>query len=164
SLKDAHTVLLESSGREVTARTILIAVGGVPNRPDIPGAELAIVSDDVFHMKAVPKHMVVVGGGFIACEFAQVFRGLGAEVELVQRGGRALRGSDADVRAQVTEAMKHRGVHVPTHVTLESIARDEATGLLVCACSNGRSVETDVGLMAIGRSPATEGLGLENAG
>jgi glutathione reductase (NADPH) len=164
TLAGPHEIRLEQSGRTVTAEKILIAAGGAPNRPDIPGAELAVVSDDVFHLKSVPRHIVVVGGGFIACEFAQVFRGVGAEVDLVYRGDIVLRGFDDDIRTQVTEAMKQQGVHVHTHATLERIARDEATGRLTCAVSDGRAIKTDMVLMAIGRSPAVQGLGLENAG
>ncbi len=161
TLEDAHTIRLEQSDRTVTAEKILIAVGGVPNRPDIPGAELAIVSDDVFRMGEAPRHMVVVGGGFIACEFAQAFRGYGAEVALVYRGDIVLRGFDGDVRTHVTEAMRLQGVHVHTHAELTSIAREN--GRLVCTLSDDRRIETDVVLMAIGRSPATQDLGLDRA-
>jgi glutathione reductase (NADPH) len=163
ALTDAHTVKLQS-GKTFTARHILIATGGMPNRPDIPGGELAILSEDIFQMKSVPRHITVVGGSFIACEFAQVFRGFGSEVTIVYRGDIVLRGFDDDVRTQVTEAMKLQDVHIYTHAEVQAIERNESTGRLVCQVSDGRRIETDLVLMAVGRTPATNGLGLETAG
>jgi len=161
-LEDAHTVRLTKSGKTVTADKILIAVGGRPNEPEIPGADLAMISDDVFHMTEVPKHMTIIGGGFIACEFAQVFRGLGADVCMIYRGDIVLRGFDDDVRTQVTETMKKTGIHLYTHATLDAI--EEKDGRLVCTVNGGPTIETDSVLMAIGRHPWTDGLGLEAAG
>jgi len=162
---DAHTLRLKKSGKTVTAKKILIAVGGRPWRPDeaeLPGVEYTITSNEVFELEALPMSMLVAGGGYIAVEFAHVFAGLGTEVTLVYRGETVLRGFDEDVRLAVHEGLKDAGVRVITNTIFERIEKTE-DGL--CAhMSNGHSVTTDVVLMAVGREANTAGLGLDRAG
>ena len=165
---DAHTIRLLPSGKTVTADKILIAVGGTPWRPtpeELPGVEHTITSDGVFQLKSLPKHMVIAGGGYIACEFAHVFAGLGVETCLVYRGETVLRGFDMDVRTAVHEGLKEAGVRVITNTVFESIEKtDNADAPLNLKLTNGISLDADVIMMAVGRRPLIEGLGLENAG
>lgn len=116
-LKDGHTVEL-STGEVKTARTILVATGGRPVRPDIPNAGLAMVSDDIFHLEDLPKSILIVGGGYIACEFACILHGLGVEVTQYYRGAQILRGFDDEARGLIAEAMIERGIklHVGTNI------------------------------------------------
>lgn len=162
---DAHTLRLTGSGKTVTAEKILIATGGTPWRPDdLEGIEHTITSNEVFHLKELPKRMVVAGGGYIAVEFAGVFAGLGVETCLVYRGETVLNGFDWDVRLHVHEALKRKGVRVVTQTTFDKIEKDEETGELTISLSTGDEIKTDVCLMAVGRRPAVEGLGLEKVG
>lgn len=165
---DAHTIKLLPSGKTVTADKILIAVGGTPWRPtseELPGVEHTITSDGVFQLKSLPKHMVIAGGGYIACEFAHVFAGLGVETCLVYRGETVLRGFDMDVRTAVHEGLKEAGVRVITNTVFESIEKTQnADAPLHLKLTNGISLDADVIMMAVGRRPLIEGLGLENAG
>mmetsp|Transcript_23944 Transcript_23944/g.43634 ORF Transcript_23944/g.43634 Transcript_23944/m.43634 type:complete len:488 (-) Transcript_23944:193-1656(-) len=108
-LKDANTVEL-STGETKTARKILIATGGHPVRPDIPNADLGIVSDDIFHLDQLPKSILIVGGGYIACEFACIFNGLGVEVTQYYRGAQILRGFDDEARGLIAESMREQGI------------------------------------------------------
>lgn len=162
-IEGPHTVRLVGSGRTVTAERILIATGGRPSVPaDLPGVEHALVSDDVFHLPELPKRILVVGGGYIAVEFAGVFNGLGVETTQLYRGPRLLRGFDEDVRAHVTDEVARRGVNLVLdahHVAIEKTS----TGL-VSRLNTGATIETDVILFATGRDPYTAGLGLERAG
>ncbi|WP_353256109.1 glutathione-disulfide reductase [Hyphomonas sp.] len=164
-LVGAHTLRLVKSGKTVTAAKILIATGGRPWQPsaqELPGVEHTITSNEVFHMETLPKRMLIVGGGYIAVEFAHVFAGLGVEVTLVYRGDTVLRGFDEDVRVAVHEGLKESGVCVITGTVLERIEKRE-DGL--CAnMTNGHAVIADVVLMAVGREANTAGLGLEAAG
>jgi glutathione reductase (NADPH) len=160
---DAHTLKLVKSGRTVTARKILIATGGSPVMPkDVAGIELAISSNEMFHLDAIPEHIVIIGGGYIAVEFAGIMNGLGARVCLVYRGETVLRGFDDDVRTHVHEELKRKGVKVVTKASPTSIVRDG--GKLKVSLSNGESVTADKVLFAVGREPHTQGLGLEKAG
>jgi len=161
-LEDAHTVRLAGSDRTLRAQKILIATGGTPIRPELENGDLGILSNDVFHLREVPRRVVVAGGGYIACEFADVFRGLGAEVCLVYRRDVILRGFDDDVRTHVTEGMKRNGVRIVTHATIDSMARRD-DGTIDVALSNGAELEADTVLFAIGRRPNTDGLGLDRA-
>lgn len=165
---DAHTIKLVPSGKTVTADKILIAVGGTPWRPtpeELPGVEHTITSDGVFQLKSLPKHMVIAGGGYIACEFAHVFAGLGVETCLVYRGETVLRGFDMDVRTAVHEGLKEAGVRVITNTVFESIEKTEETDApLHLKLTNGIALDADVIMMAVGRRPLIEGLGLESAG
>ncbi len=159
---DAHTVRLTKSDKEITAETILIAVGGYPWRPDIPGIEHTIVSDDVFHLKTLPKRLLVIGGGYIACEFAGVFAGMGSQVIQAYRGGRLLNGFDAEVRDEVAKVQLNNGIDARFNITPTKV--EKTAGGLITTFDDGTKIGTDVVLMATGREPATASLGLENAG
>ncbi|MGE5501471.1 MAG: FAD-dependent oxidoreductase, partial [Ignavibacteriales bacterium] len=111
-LKDAHTVEILGKDQTVTADKILIATGGRPVRPDVPGAEHAITSEEAFHLDSLPKSILVVGGGYIAVEFAGIFAGLGSEVTLLYRGPNILRGFDDDVRTHLAAEMEKRGIKI----------------------------------------------------
>ena len=162
---DEHTLRLTETGKTITADKILIATGGTPWRPDdLEGVEHTVTSNEVFHLKELPKRMVVAGGGYIAVEFAGVFAGLGVETTLVYRGDTVLKGFDWDVRTHVHEALKRKGVRVVTQTVFDSITKDEAKGELSIKLSSGDEIAADVCLMAVGRRPAVEGLGLEKVG
>ncbi len=161
--EDAHTIRLVKSGRTVTADKILIAVGGTPFVPEIEGAELGITSNEAFHLDALPKHVVIAGGGYIACEFAQIFAGMGAEVCQVYRGDTVLRGFDDDVRSHVHEELVRSGVRVITHSVFERIEK-LGDGRKRVHLDTGHHIDTDVVMYAIGRNPHVDGLGVETAG
>ncbi|WP_299751522.1 FAD-dependent oxidoreductase [uncultured Tateyamaria sp.] len=112
-LKDKHTVEL-STGETKTAKTILVATGGRPVRPDIPNADMGIVSDDIFHLEKLPKSILIIGGGYIACEFACILHGLGVEVTQYYRGAQILRGFDDEARGLIAESMRDRGINLHT--------------------------------------------------
>ena len=153
-----------ASGDRVRAKTILVATGGRPSRRSaVEGAELAIISDDVFHLPRLPRRMVVVGGGYIAIEFASVFAGLGSEVHLVHRGDAVLRGFDEDLRKHAAQSLAARGV---TFHFERRLARIEALadGGRRVHLDNGETLDADVVLVATGRDPNTKGLGLEAVG
>jgi glutathione reductase (NADPH) len=159
-LMDAHTIAV--GDRMITADKILIATGAQPWRPDIPGAELAIVSDDAFHLPSLPSRVVIVGGGYIAVEFAGIFNGLGAEITMVVRRDRVLRGFDEECREAVQDGMRNKGV---TFRTGAQIARLERRGkAIVATLADGSALEADTVMYATGRNPNTAGLGLEKAG
>ncbi|MGP1274275.1 MAG: glutathione-disulfide reductase [Caulobacterales bacterium] len=161
---DEHTLELKSSGRRITAKTILIATGGRPNVHDgLEGVELAITSDELFHLPSLPRSMLIAGGGYIACEFAQVFARMGVEVTLVYRRDTVLRGFDDDVREFVHEGLKASGVRVITHTVFEKIEEND-DGTRTVHLKNGDVCPVDVVVFAIGRDPHTKGLGLEKAG
>jgi glutathione reductase (NADPH) len=162
-LEGPHTVRLTGSGKAVTARTILIATGGRPSTdPKLPGREHGISSNEAFHLPRAPRRVVIAGGGYIAVEFAGIFHGLGAHTTLVYRGEKILRGFDEDMRDALTEAMTNRGVRIVTGQVFRAI--EKTTDGLAVTLSGGSVLETDQVMMAIGRVPATEGLGLEAAG
>ena len=160
-LVDRHTI--EVGERTVTAAKILIATGGMPWMPDdLPGAELAISSNEAFHLAQLPKRIVIAGGGYIAVEFAGIFNGLGVETTLVHRGPNILRGFDDDVRSHVAEELEARGVKVLLgcrHLGIEKTANG-----LTSQLTEGHSLESDVVMFATGRVPYAEGLGLEALG
>ena len=162
-LEDAHTVRLLKDDRTVTAGTVLIATGGWPTLPaELPGVEHAVTSNEAFHLPALPKRIVVVGGGYIAVEFAGIFNGLGVETTLLYRGPNILRGFDAAVGAHLTGELERRGISVIlgcSHTRLEKTD----TGI-VSHLTSGHTVESDVVMFATGRAPNTKGLGLEAAG
>lgn len=164
---DAHTLKLKKSGKTITADKILVAVGGTPWRPDgdeLPGVEHTITSDGVFQLTELPKHIVIAGGGYIACEFAHVFAGLGVETCLVYRGETVLNGFDMDVRMAVHEGLKEAGVRVITHTVFESIEKRDGGRPLHLKMTNGMELDADAIMMAVGRMPYTAELGLEKAG
>ncbi len=163
-LEDAHTVRLVKQDKTVTADKILIATGSTPYRPyELEGQEHAITSNEAFHLEKLPEHVVVAGGGYIACEFAGIFNGLGAETCLLYRGDTVLRGFDMDVRTAVHAELKRKGVRVITHTVFEKI-EELAPGRYLCRLSNGSKIECDCVMFAIGRVPNTDGLGCAAAG
>lgn len=163
-LKDAHTVHLVKENRDVTAEKILIATGGAPwTDTAIEGHELAVTSNEAFHLEKFPRHVVIAGGGYIAIEFACIFRGLGAEVCLVYRGEDVLRHFDRDISVQVHREMQRMGIRIVTSAVfkkIESLGGDEKRVHL----STGAHIDADLVFWAVGRKPATGGLGLEAAG
>ena len=162
-LTGSNTVRLAGGDCTVSAERILIATGGRPSVPrDLPGIEHAITSNEAFHLGALPKRVLVVGGGYIAVEFAGIFNGLGAETSLLYRGPNILRGFDDDVRLHLAGEMERRGIKLILGSQHTAITR--TTRGLISHLSNGRDCETDIVLFATGRDPYTEGLGLEAAG
>ena len=161
-LEDAHTIKL-ATGEKVTAKYILIATGGAPNHgPAIPGIEHVISSNEAFHLKELPKRIVIQGGGYIALEFAGIFAGFGSDVTVVYRGDNILRGFDEDVRKHVRSEMEKRGITIITGCTVTKVdrhGRDYTTHL-----SSGSSIASDQVMFAIGRHPNVANLGLEAAG
>jgi glutathione reductase (NADPH) len=147
----------------VRAKKILVATGGRPVRPSIPGAEHVYVSDDMFHLPAMPKRILVVGGGYIAVEFAGILAGYGAAVTQVHRGGLFLRGFDRDVRAHLASEMRKKGIDLRFHRDLVEVVRTSA-GALQCRLDDDSTLEVDAVLAAIGRVPNTAELGLDAAG
>ncbi len=163
-LVDAHTIRLLNNGKTVTADHILIATGGRPNpHKALPGSELCITSDDVFELSALPKDIIIEGGGYIALEFANIFHGLGTDVTVVYRGKEVLSRFDQDLRQGLHKAMTLKGIRILTETMLEGVRRGD-DGRLHVIMSNGEALDTDQVLLAVGRMPNTEGLGLERAG
>ena len=156
-------VRLAASGKVVTAKTILVATGGKPFRDaSIPGIEHAITSDEAFHLTALPKSIVIVGGGYIAVEFAGIFNGLGSKVTHVHRGEKILRGFDDELRVDLAVKMAKRGIKQHLPATLVKV--EKAGGGFRVTLSTGDAVDCDVVMVATGRVPNTAGLGLEAAG
>jgi len=162
TLAGPHTIKLEKSDREVTAKHILIATGGTPFMPPIDGMNHAISSDDAFTLDALPERVMVIGGGYIACEFAGIFAGLGCKTTQVYRGDNLLRGFDEEVRDAVTTGQRLNGINVKFGQAPISVKKI-GNGLKV-TFEDGIQVGTDLIMMATGRVPNTAGLGLENAG
>ncbi len=157
---DAHT--LDVGGKRVTAERIVIATGGHPTRPDIPGADLAIVSDDAFYLKEMPKRIAIIGSGYIGVEFAGIFSGLGAETHLVYRQPLPLRGFDEDMRLGLAEAMNENGIILHPDTVPKSIT---ANGDARCLTLSDMTVlDVDLVFFATGRIPNVAGLNLEAAG
>ena len=161
TIKDKNTIVL-ADGKEISAETILIATGGTPFKPDIPGVEHAITSNEAFHLKELPKRVLVLGAGYIAVEFAAIFNGLGSNVELAYRGDMILRGFDDDLRSRLEHEMSEQGVKVHLHTQVDRIEKT-ADGLNA-TFHHGDISQFDAILYATGRTPNTHGLGLENAG
>lgn len=160
TFRDAHT--LDVGGQRVTAERIVIAVGGAPQKLDIPGAELGLVSDDLFTLKRLPKRVAVLGSGYIAVEFASLLRGLGAEVDLVYRASLPLRGFDEDIRAALADALTAQGIRLTPDVAPTRITR--AGDALLLGLSTNAVREVDAVFFCTGRVPYTKALGLEAAG
>jgi glutathione reductase (NADPH) len=157
-LLDAHTVGVGK--RRYRAEKILIATGGWPHIPTFPGSELAISSNEIFDLENFPERLVIVGGGYIAVEFAGIFNGLGAKVTQLYRGPLFLRGFDADIRAHAAQEIRKTGVDLRFETSVEAITKDGDA--LVVLLSDGSMLEADAVLYATGRKPNLEGLGLEN--
>ena len=158
---DAHTV--EVNGERITADHIVIAVGGKPARPDIKGAEYGIDSDGVFELDALPKRVAVIGAGYIAVELAGVFASLGSDTHLLVRGERPLRQFDGDIVQVLTDVMATDGLNLHTSATPQEIIKN-ADGSLTIILADARTVDVDTLIWAVGRTPATDNLGLDNAG
>ena len=156
-----NTVRL-ASGREISAKYILVAVGGWPMMPDCPGGDLCISSNEVFHLPEQPKRLVVVGGGYIAMEFAGIFNALGSEVTVVNRSDVILRGYDQPVVERLQGIVEARGIRFAMNSHLQSVEKQADGSLLVDLGSE--KIVADQVLVATGRKPNTAGLGLENAG
>jgi glutathione reductase (NADPH) len=161
-LRDAHTIELVGKGQTVTADKILIATGGWPSVPEFPGSEHAITSNEAFQLPELPKSVMVVGGGYIAVEFAGIFKGLGVDTTLVYRGPNILRGFDDDIRTHLGGELEKRGIKLILACQHEKIEKTPAG--LVSHLSGNMTQTTDVVMFATGRSPKISGLGLENAG
>ncbi|MBL4645446.1 MAG: glutathione-disulfide reductase [Alphaproteobacteria bacterium] len=163
-LLDAHTIELSSAEgtRTVTADKILIATGSWPQMPDVPGIEHAITSNEAFHLEQLPKRMAIVGGGYIAVEFAGIFNGMGVEMHLLYRGVQILRGFDLDIAGKLNEEMGKKGVdvRVQTNVT-EIIKTDDG---LTLTLTDGSTLAVDAVMYATGRAPNSKNMGLEELG
>src|SRR5579883_802420 len=161
-LEDAHTVRL-ATGEKVTAKYVLIATGGAPNHGRmIEGIEHVISSNEAFHLKELPRRIVIQGGGYIALEFACIFAGFGSDVTVVYRGDNILRGFDDDVRAHLRGEMEKEGITILTGCTVTKVdkhGRDFTSQL-----SNGSSIASDQVMFAVGRHPNVANLGLEKTG
>ena len=161
TLKDAHTVTL-STGEEKTAKHILIASGGRPVRPDITNADAGIVSDDIFHLDTLPKSMLILGGGYIACEFACILHGLGVEVSMFYRGTQILNGFDDEARTLVAEQMKARGIAMHSGTNIAEMEKRE-DGVWT-KDTDGAEKTFDHVFFATGRKPNSDNMGLEALG
>ena len=160
SFVDAHT--LDVGGKRVTAERVVVAVGGRPIQLDVPGGEHAIISDQVFFLPEMPRRVVMVGGGYIAVEFACIFAGLGAEVDLVMRQDLPLRGFDEDLRVEIADALAANGVRLHCGRRLSHIEADGAERTV--HLKDGPPITADLVFAAVGRVPLTETLGLDAAG
>ena len=166
SLLEGHARILgphqvEVNGQAYSAGYILIATGGWPQLPDIPGKELAISSNEAFHLQQLPRRVLVVGGGYIAVEFASIFQGLGAQTSLLYRGEMFLRGFDGAVRRHLREELDKKGLDLQFSSDIERIER-LADGSLLATLRDGRELATDCVFYATGRRPMLDNLGLEN--
>ena len=161
-LMDRHTIQI---GQEtVTAEKILVATGGHPVVPEIPGKELAITSNEAFHLPELPKRIAIVGGGYIAVEFAGIFHGLGCHVDLVLRRDRVLRGFDEECRTAVHEGLKDSGIKLRTEMQIGRIVATNGKAPYQIHTPLGGMLETDLVMYATGRTANTAGIGLEKAG
>lgn len=174
-LTGANVTILEGEGRFVdahrvavgdktfTAANILIATGGWPDKPDIQGSEHIVTSNEVFYLPEFPNEVIVIGGGYIAVEFAGIFNGLGAKAHLVYRGEPVLRGFDDDVRHFISDHLDQSGIQLHYHSTIESVEK-LANGRYRATLNSGDTLEADLLVCATGRKPLVEGLDLSNAG
>lgn len=156
-----HAIKL-ASGRTVTARYILVAVGAWPMVPDCEGAEHGITSNEVFHLESLPKRIVIAGGGYIANEFAGIFHEFGSHVTLVNRSDKILRGYDEQIRDRLLQISMMKGIEFRFNAPFEKVVKND-DGSLTVHMKNCEPVECDALLFATGRRPKTDGLGLENA-
>lgn len=161
ALLDPHTIVID--GARITANHVLIATGGWPTVPQVPGAELGITSNEAFHLERMPRRPLIVGGGYIGVEFAGIFHGLGAQVTLVHRGALFLRGFDDDLRRTLAEEMRKREIELRFGAVIAKI-EPKPGDLIRVTLNDGAVLEADLVLWATGRSPNSRGLGLERAG
>ncbi|MFK7976200.1 MAG: glutathione-disulfide reductase [Halioglobus sp.] len=158
TIVDANTV--EVAGQQYTAAKLLIATGGWPHIPDFEGSEHAITSNEIFDLEQFPEKIVIVGGGYIAVEFAGIFNGLGAQTTQLYRGPLFLRNFDADIRAHAAQEIPKTGVDLRFNINVEAIEKSD--NALSVTLTDGSKIEADIVLYATGRKPHLEGLGLEN--
>lgn len=168
TLFPAHGKLLDSHRIQVgddivSAEKILIATGGRPWVPEISGAELSITSDEAFHLESLPAKVIVVGGGFIACEFAGIFNGLGSTVVQVYRGEQILRGFDNDVRQTLAVEMQQKGIDIRLNINVTELIR-QPDGRILAKLDDDTEIFADCVMFATGRVPNVRGLGLQDAG
>ncbi|MBD2253782.1 glutathione-disulfide reductase [Nostoc parmelioides] len=161
TLVDTHTV--EVGDRKYTADKILIAVGGRPIKPDLPGMEYGITSNEIFHLKTQPKHIAIIGSGYIGTEFAGIMRGLGSEVTQITRGDKILKGFDEDIRTEIQDGMTNHGIRIIQNTVVTAVEQ-VPDGLKINLSGDQEPIIADVFLVATGRVPNVDGLGLENAG
>lgn len=161
-LLDPHTV--EVGDNKYTADKILIAVGGRPVKPDMPGFEYGITSNEIFHLKERPKHIVIIGAGYIGTEFACIMRGLGCEVTQITRGEKLLKGFDEDIRDNIEEGMIKHGINLIRKNIIKQVEKVPEGLKLTLSEPEQQPIIADTFLVATGRAPNVEGLGLENAG
>ncbi|RDK01170.1 glutathione-disulfide reductase [Paraburkholderia lacunae] len=162
-IADPHTVVITQDGRRITARHIVVATGAWPALPSIPGVEHAITSNEALEMRELPRRIAVVGGGYIAVEFAGIFNGLGSQVDLLYRGEQILRGFDDDVRQMLADEMAKKGIAIRNRTSVLALEKAADGTLHATLDSSGRG-DYDAVLFATGRAPNTGGLGLEAAG
>jgi len=160
-LSDAHTVAL-STGESFTAKHILVASGGRPVKPDVPGAEHAITSNDVFHFENLPKSILIIGGGYIASEFAGILNGLGVQVTQFYRGAQILRGFDDEARGLVAEEMIQSGIDL--HLGTNILEMTPVDGGYKVKSTNGTENVFEQVMFATGRAPNTDDMGLAEIG
>ncbi len=152
-----------ASGREITAKYILIATGAWPGAPDVPGAEHGITSNEVFHLPELPKRALIAGAGYIANEFAGIFNEFGVDVTLVTRGDKMLRGYDEEIVDKLVGISVEKGIDIRFNFPFKSVLKQDNGSLLIDGGKAG-TIETDLLMFAIGRVPNTQGLGLQDAG
>jgi glutathione reductase (NADPH) len=160
TLKDAHTILV--GDKTVTAENILVATGGWPTVPDFPGRDHVITSNEAFYLDDLPKRTIIVGGGYIAVEFAGILHGYGSHVTQLYRRDLFLRGFDGDLRTHLADEMRTAGVDLRFNANIASVEKTE--GGLAAALEDGTTLEADIILYATGRAPNTRNLGLEEVG
>ncbi len=160
-LADPHTVEL-ADGTRKTARHILLATGGRPLRPEMENAALGITSDDIFHLERLPRSILIVGGGYIACEFACILNGMGVEVTQYYRGAQILRGFDDEARGLISEEMRQNGIDL--HIGTNIIGMEKAEGGVRVKATNGTERVFEQVMFATGRVPNTDGMGLSGLG
>ncbi|MFP6708082.1 MAG: glutathione-disulfide reductase [Alphaproteobacteria bacterium] len=163
-LRDAHTIQIGDD--VVTAERILLATGGTPTYPELPGIEHAICSNEAFHLDALPRHVTVVGGGYIAVEFAGIFNGLGCEVTQLYRGEQILRGFDRDVRDHLAGEIAKKGINLRTETNVTGIGKisQDSGGGYRLTLTTGETMDTGLVMCATGRHPNSGNLGLETIG
>ena len=163
-LTGPNSVLIKATGQTVTAERILIAVGGRANpHASLPGHELCISSNEAFHLETLPQAILIAGGGYIAVEFANIFHGLGVDTTLIYRGKEILSRFDQDMRRGLHAAMEEKGIRILCHEVFEKIERGP-DGRLLAHTSAGKALVADQVMLALGRDPNTDGLGLDTAG
>jgi glutathione reductase (NADPH) len=163
ALEDPHTVRLDDSDERIRARMVLIATGAKATKPDtIPGIEHAVTSDDLFHLDTLPRCLAIIGGGYIAVEFAGIFAGLGSAVTLINREAQLLPGFDTEIAAHLAEAYAKHEIAIKSETEVRRIEKHGE--ILELMLSNGERLRVDQTLVATGRVPQSAGLGLEAAG